>query len=61
MDIFSEEDDIFGYATQSLTVTIELDWDYFAFKAYFKEKGLYYIDIYNENDIFINTATVTIE
>ncbi len=61
VDIFSEEDDIFGYATQSLTVTIELDWDYFAFKAYFKEKGLYYIDIYNENDIFINTATVTIE
>ncbi len=61
VDIFNEEDDLFGEPTMSFTVNIEKDWDYFAFKTTFKEKGLYYVDIYNEEDIFINTASVTIE
>jgi hypothetical protein len=42
------------------TIDVEVDWDWVKFKQTFTKPGEYYIDIYNEDDTFINTATVTI-
>lgn len=42
-------------------IACEQDWDFVHFSIDFKDPGVYYVDIYNGDDIFINTGTVTIE
>lgn len=40
---------------------VQKEWNWVKFVLTFKEKGSYSVDIYNEEDTFINTASVTIE
>lgn len=39
---------------------IESEWNFFSFKHTFTEAGEYTVEIYNGNDVFMNTANVTI-
>lgn len=58
VDVFKDpEEEMYD----SFTITIEPDWDYLHFKYTFTEPGTYFIDIFNAQDIFINTGTVIIE
>ena len=45
---------------EDFSIDVEEDWDWVKFKQSFTKPGEYYVDIYNEDDVFINTATVTI-
>ena len=58
VDIFKSPDEEMW---DSYTITMQPDWDYLHFKYEFKEPGTYFIDIFNAQDIFINTGTVIIE
>lgn len=40
---------------------IDPTWNYLHFKINLKKEGTYYIDLYNQNDVFINSATVVIK
>jgi hypothetical protein len=40
--------------------SIDPTWDYVFFKVKLKKEGTFYIDLYNQNDVFINSATVVI-
>lgn len=42
------------------SIDVESEWDWVKFKHTFTRPGEYYVDIYNADDIFINTATLTI-
>jgi hypothetical protein len=42
------------------SIDTQVDWDWVKFKQTFDKPGEYYIDLYNADDVFINTATVTI-
>lgn len=44
----------------SFNISVEKDWDYVHFNVDFSSPGTYYIDLYNADDIFINTGTVEI-
>ncbi len=58
VDVFKEGSDI---EVDSFNIDVETDWDYIHFLVVFKDPGVYYIDIYNADDIFVNTGTVTIQ
>lgn len=58
VDIFKSPDE---EMYDSFTITMQPDWDYLHFKYEFKEPGTYFVDIFNAQDIFINTGTVIIE
>lgn len=44
----------------TFNVTVEETWNFCWFKVAFSAPGTYYIDTYNADDIFINTATITV-
>lgn len=44
----------------SFNIQVEEDWDYAHVKQTFTKPGTYMIDVYNADDIFINTGEVTI-
>jgi hypothetical protein len=48
-----------------LLETVELDveenWDIAWYQYKFTKKGTYYIDVYNADDIFVNTSTIIIK
>ncbi len=43
-------------AYKSFTVDIQPEWDYVSFNSVFTEPGTYFIDIYTEGDVYINTS-----
>lgn len=57
VDIYDENNEV----VDSFEIDLEEDWNWFYFDIIFKSKGVYYIDIYNEADVFINTGSVTIK
>jgi hypothetical protein len=57
VDIYDENDDMYD----SFDIEIQEDWDFFSFNMDFDQKGHFYIDIYTDNDVFINDAEVDIE
>lgn len=47
---------------QTIPVTgIAEDWDWIKTNIVFKEKGDYIVDVWNENEVFINTGVLTIK
>jgi hypothetical protein len=58
VDIYRGED---AAEYDSFSITIEKDWDFCYFNTSFTEPGLYYVDMYTADDIFINTAEFIIE
>ncbi len=56
--------DVYSSATNEkvddFSIDVEADWDFVKFTQPFTNTGDFYIDIYNADDVFINTATVTI-
>lgn len=57
VDIFDDKEN----AVDSYSLDIQPEWDYVKFEQKFNRPGVYYVDIYTANDVFINTGTVTIE
>lgn len=57
VDIYDEYDDLYD----TFEIDIEESWDFASFIIDFDESGLYFIDIYNSDDIFINTGELEIE
>ena len=56
-DIYEgDEDDPYD----SFGFDVQADWDYVKFNNVFTKPGEYTIDLYNNDDIYINTGTVTI-
>lgn len=44
----------------AFSITVQPDWDYIHFQLDLTSAGLYHVDLYNADDIFINTADVVI-
>jgi len=55
--IYDDEDQI----VDEFDITVEPDWDWAKFTQSFKEPGDYMLDIYNANDVFVNTGYLTIK
>jgi hypothetical protein len=46
---------------ETLKLEVEENWDIAWHQYKFTKKGTYYIDVYNEDDTFVNTATIIIK
>lgn len=44
----------------TFTINVQPEWDYCYFKLNLAAPGSYYVDLYTADDIFINTATLTV-
>ncbi len=59
IDVFEDlGDDFIDY--DSYNITIQPEWDYAFVKQTFTRKGTYIIDVYNADDIYVNTGEVVI-
>jgi len=56
VDIYDSDENLY----ETFTINIDPEWDIVKFNQKFNKKGSFYVDIYNGNDIFINTGIVTI-
>lgn len=56
VEVFNEGNDL----VESFTLNVNPEWDWLKFSMNLKDPGLYYIDIYNEVDTYINSGEVTI-
>jgi hypothetical protein len=56
VEIYDEENEM----VDEFYIEIDTEWNWFKFMVEFDKAGTYYIDLYNEIDVFINSGTVTI-
>lgn len=56
VEIYDEDNEM----VDEFYIEIDTEWNWFKFVVEFNEAGTYYIDLYNEIDVFINSGTVTI-
>lgn len=56
VDIYDEDNEL----VDEFYIEIDTEWNWFKFVVEFDKAGTYYIDLYNEIDVFINSGTVTI-
>ncbi|MBK6731428.1 MAG: hypothetical protein IPG60_10880 [Bacteroidetes bacterium] len=57
VDVYDDEDDL----VDAFTIKIDPEWDQVRFNQWFTKRGEYIIDIFNADDIFINSGEVTIK
>lgn len=57
VDIYDSDENLY----ETFTINIDPEWDIVKFNQKFNKKGGFFVDIYNGNDIFINTGIVTIK
>jgi hypothetical protein len=56
IEIYDDEEEPFD----DYSIEIQPEWDWVKFVHTFNKPGTYYFDIYNEEDTFVNSASVTI-
>lgn len=57
IDIFDND----GNDIDSYSVDVQPDWTYFSFGQTLDKPGIYNFDVYTDDDIFVNSGTLTIE
>lgn len=56
VEIYNEENEL----VDEFTLNLEPEWNWFKFVIELEKEGTYYLDIYNEIDVFINSGTVDV-
>ena len=56
VEIYNQESEL----VDEFTLDVQPDWDWFKFEIELEKEGTYYLDIYNEIDVFINSGTVDV-
>jgi hypothetical protein len=56
VEIYNDDNEL----VEDFTLNIEEDWNWFKFDIEFNKVGSYFVDIYNEIDVFINSGTVEV-
>lgn len=57
VDIYDSDEEL----VDTYEYTVEEDWDWAKFPITLKKRGEYNIDVYNADDIFVNSASLTIK